>query len=93
MIKSFRDKETERIFRRSFSRRLPPNIQRAALRRLTFLHAAKDLSDLSMLPSNRLEPLSGDRQGQYSIRINDQWRICFEWIGQDAYNVEIVDYH
>lgn len=93
MIKSFRDKETEKIFHRSFSRRLPPNIQRAALRRLTFLHAAKALSDLSMLPSNRLEPLRGDREGHYSIRINNQWRICFEWIGQDAYNVEIVDYH
>lgn len=93
MIKSFRDKDTERIFRRSFARRLPPDIQRAALRRLTFLHAAKDLSDLLVPPSNRLEALSGDRQGQHSIRINDQWRICFEWIDRDAYNVEIVDYH
>jgi toxin HigB-1 len=93
MIKSFRDKETERIFRRSFSRRLPPDIQRAALRRLTFLHAAKELGDLLVPPSNRLEALSGERQGQYSIRINDQWRICFEWLGQDAYWVEIVDYH
>ena len=93
MIKSFRDKETERIFRRSFSRRLPPDIQRAALRRLTFLHAAKELGDLLVPPSNRLEALSGERKGQYSIRINDQWRICFEWLGQDAYWVEIVDYH
>ena len=93
MIKSFRDKETERIFRRSFSRRLPPDIQRAALRRLTFLHAAKELSDLLVPPSNHLEALSGERQGQYSIRINDQWRICFEWVDQDAYNVEIADYH
>ena len=93
MIKSFRDKETERIFRRSFSRRLPPDIQRAALRRLTFLHAAKELGDLLVPPSNRLEALSGERQGQYSIRINDQWRICFEWMDQDAYWVEIVDYH
>ena len=93
MIKSFRDKETERIFRRSFSRRLPPDIQRAALRRLTFLHAAKELGDLLVPPSNRLEALSGERQGQYSIRINDQWRICFEWMGQDAYWVEIVDTH
>jgi len=93
VIKSFRDKETERIFRRSFSRRLPPDIQRAALRRLTFLHAAKELGDLLVPPSNRLEALSGERQGQYSIRINDQWRICFEWLGQDAYWVEIVDYH
>ena len=93
MIKSFRDKETERIFHRSFSRRLPPDIQRVALRRLTFLHAAKELGDLLVPPSNRLEALSGERQGQYSIRINDQWRICFEWLGQDAYWVEIVDYH
>ena len=93
MIKSFRDKETEKIFNRSFSRRLPPDIQRAALRRLIYLHAAKDLRDLSTPPSLCLEPLSGDREGQYSIRINERWRICFEWIEQDAYNVEIVDYH
>ena len=93
MIKSFRDKETEKVFRRSFSRRLPPEIQRAALRRLTFIHAAKELDDLLAPPSNRLEALSGERQGQYSIRINDQWRICFEWLGQDAHGVEIVDYH
>ena len=67
--------------------------QRTALRRLTFLHAAKELGDLLVPPSNRLEALSGERQGQYSIRINDQWRICFEWMGQDAYWGEIVDYH
>lgn len=93
MIKSFRDKEAEKIFQRSFSRRLPPDIQRAALRRLTYLHAARELTDLLAPPANRLEALSGDRQGQYSIRINDQWRVCFEWVDQDAYNVEIVDYH
>ncbi len=93
MIKSFRDSDTERVFRRIFSRRLPHDIQRAALRRLVYLHAAKDLNDLRIPPSNRLEQLSGNREGQYSMRINDQWRICFEWIGQDAYNVEIVDYH
>lgn len=93
MIKSFRDKEAERIFQRSFSRRLPQDIQRAALRRLNYLHAARELSDLLAPPANRLEALSGDRQGQHSIRINDQWRICFEWIDNDAYNVEIVDYH
>jgi len=93
VIKSFRDKDAERIFNRSFSRHLPPDIQRTALRRLLYLHAAKDLRDLSTPASVRLEPLSGDRKGQYSIRINDQWRICFEWIDQDAYNVEIVDYH
>ena len=93
MIKSFRDRKAEKVFLRSFSRRLPQDIQRAALRRLNYLHAAQELNDLLMPPANRLEPLSGDRQGQYSIRINDQWRICFEWIDNDAYNVEIVDYH
>ena len=93
MIKSFRDSETERVFHRLFSRGLPHDIQRTALRRLSYLHAAKDLNDLLVPPSNRLERLTSAREGQYSIRINDQWRICFEWIGQDAYNVEIVDYH
>lgn len=93
MIKSFKDRETEKIFRRQFSRRLPQDIQRAALRRLTFLHAAKELNDLYLPPSNRLESLAGDRAGQYSIRINEQWRICFEWTENDAYHVEIVDYH
>ena len=93
MIKSFKEKEAERIFNRSFSRRLPPDIQRTALRRLLYLHAARDLGDLVTPSSLHLEPLSGDRQGQYSIRINDRWRVCFEWIDGDAYNVEIVDYH
>jgi len=93
VIKSFRDKEAERILNRSFSRRLPPDIQRTALRRLLYLHAARDLGDLSTPPSVRLESLSSDRKGQYSIRINDRWRIYFEWVDQDAYNVEIVDYH
>jgi proteic killer suppression protein len=93
MIKSFRDRETEKVFRRQFSRRLPRSIQRAALRRLTYLHAAKELADLLVPSSNRLEALSGDRVGQYSIRINDQWRVCFEWLESNAYNVEIVDYH
>ena len=78
---------------RTFSRKLPRNIQRTALRRLSYLHAAKDLRDLMEPPSNRLEKLGGDRQGQYSIRINDQWRVCFEWIDGDAYDVQIVDYH
>ena len=93
MIKLFRDKETEKVLQRTFSRRLPQDIRRAALRRLSYLHAARELDDLLAPPANRLEQLSGDRQGQYSIRINDQWRICFEWIDNDAYNVEIVDYH
>lgn len=92
MIKSFKDKETEKLFRRIFSRRLPQDIQRVALRRLSYLHSAREFNDLLSPPSNRLEKLHGDRQGQYSIRINDQWRICFEWDDKDAYNVEIVDY-
>ena len=93
MIKSFRDREAERIFHRSFSRKLPNDIQRAALRRLMLLHAATELVDLRSPPSNRLEKLAGDRSGQYSLRINDQWPVCFEWVDGDAYNVEIVDDH
>ncbi|RME51595.1 MAG: type II toxin-antitoxin system RelE/ParE family toxin [Caldilineae bacterium] len=93
MIKSFRNDETERIFRRQFSRRFPPDVQRIAYRKLIYLHAAKTLRDLLAPPSNRLEKLSGDRAGQYSIRVNRQWRICFEWNEGDAYNVELVDYH
>lgn len=93
MIKSFADKETEKIFDRTFSRSLPQNIQRTSYRKLAYLHSAKDLKDLMSPPSNRLEKLHGDRAEQYSIRVNDQWRICFDWIDGDAYNVEIVDYH
>lgn len=93
MIKSFKDRETEKVFHRQFSRRLPQDVQRAALRRLTYLHAAKELTDLFLPTSNHLEALIGERLGQYSIRINAQWRICFEWLENDAYNVEIVDYH
>ena len=93
MIKSFKDKETRKIFHRSFSRKLPHNIQRAALRRLSYLHAARNINDLRSPPANRLEKLSGEREGQYSIRINQQWRICFVWQDSDAYDVEIVDYH
>lgn len=93
MIKSFKDSETDKVFRRRFSRRLPQDVQRAALRRLTYLHTAKDINDLRSPPANRLEKLSGSREGQYSIRINDQWRICFVWLDGDAFDVEIVDYH
>ena len=93
MIKSFADKETEKLFNRLFSRRLPHDIQRIARRKLEILAGAETLQDLRIPPSNRLEKLSGDRKGQYSIRINDQWRICFEWRSGDAHNVEIVDYH
>jgi proteic killer suppression protein len=93
MIKSFKDRESEKVFRRQFSRKLPHDVQRAALRRLVYLHAAEQLADLQAPPSNRLEALMGDREGQYSIRINDQWRICFVWRDNNVYDVEIVDYH
>jgi toxin HigB-1 len=93
MIKSFADREAKKIFHQQFSRRLPTDIQHSALRKLLILDAAEALSDLSIPPSNRLEKLSGDRQNQYSIRINDRWRICFEWTDENAYGVEIVDYH
>ena len=93
MIKSFADKEAERIFNRDASRRFSPNIQRKARIKLEMLDAAEALQDLRVPPSNRLEKLSGDRQGQHSIRINNQWRICFVWQDGDAYRVEIVDYH
>ncbi len=93
MIKTFRDKETERIFERHFSKRIPPNIHQLAWRKLAILHATEQLNDLRVPPGNRLEKLSGDRAGQHSIRINDQWRICFEWREGNAYNVEIADYH
>ncbi len=93
MIRSFRDKETEKIFNRQRSRKLPSDIQPIALRKLRMLNRSQSLQDLRVPPSNRLEKLSGDREDQYSIRINKQWRICFIWQNRDAYNVEIVDYH
>ncbi|MGD2048035.1 MAG: type II toxin-antitoxin system RelE/ParE family toxin [Chloroflexota bacterium] len=93
MIRSFRDKETEKIFRRQRSRKLPHTIQQTALRKLRMLNRSKTLQDLRVPPANRLEKLSGDRAGQYSIRINEQWRICFVWRDGDAYDVEITDYH
>jgi len=93
MIRSFRDKETERVFLREGCRRLPRDLQRAALRKLLVLDAAGALRDLRIPPGNRLERLSGDREGQHSIRINDRWRICFRWCDGDAHEVEIVDYH
>jgi len=93
VIKSFKSKETEKIFNRERSRRLPPGIQQVALRKLRMLNRAMTLEDLRIPPANRLEKLTGDRAGQYSIRINDQWRICFEWRDRDAFNVEITDYH
>jgi proteic killer suppression protein len=93
VIRNFRDKETERVFDRERKTKLAPTLQRAALRKLLMLDAAESLDDLRVPPGNRLEKLSADRAGQYSIRINDQWRICFEWSDGDAYEVEIVDYH
>ena len=93
MIRTFKDQETERIFARQRSRRLPQDMQQIALRKLRMLNRATTLNDLRVPPANRLEKLSGDRMGQYSIRINDQWRICFQWQDSDAYEVEIVDYH
>ncbi len=93
MIKSFADPETEKIFRGSLSRKLPPDIQRTARRKLLYLDEADVLQDLLAPPGNRLEALKGDRAGQHSIRINDQWRICFVWKQPHAYDVGITDYH
>ena len=93
MIRSFKSKEAEKIFNRERSLKLPSGIQQVALRKLRMLNRAVTLQDLRVPPANRLEKLTGDRVGQYSIRINDQWRICFEWIEGNAENVEIVDYH
>jgi proteic killer suppression protein len=92
VIQSFRSAETERIFLRQPSRKFR-SVERAALRKLDVLNAADDLRVLATLPGNRLEKLRGDREGQYSIRINDQWRICFVWRDGNAYGVEIADYH
>lgn len=93
MIRSFREAHTESVFRRTRSRVLPERIQRAAYRKLLILDAAETLADLRIPPGNRLEKLKGRRTGQHSIRINDQWRVCFRWQRGDAYDVEIVDYH
>ena len=93
MIKTFADKETQKIFSRKISRKLPQNIQRKGRMKLEILDAADFLDDLRVPPGNRLEQLSGDRKGQHSIRINQQWRICFHWQSGDVYDVEIVDYH
>jgi len=93
MIVSFRDTETARIWRGERSRRLPSNIQNVALRKLRLLNRSRDLNDLRVPPGNRLEALKADRSGQHSIRINDQWRICFIWTAGGPKDVEIVDYH
>ena len=93
MIRSFADDETEKIFRGEVSKKLPPDIQRTARRKLIYLDEADILRDLMAPPGNRLEALKGNRSGQYSIRVNDQWRICFRWDQPDAHRVEITDYH
>ncbi len=93
MIRSYRNKDTQAVAERRRVSKFPEDIQRRAQRKLTMLNNATNVNDLRALPGNRLEFLSGDRGGQYSIRINAQWRICFSWSEGDAYQVEIVDYH
>jgi proteic killer suppression protein len=93
MIQTFKCKETEKIFQRTFSKKLPQNIQSTAYKKLLMLDAAIDVDDLRIPPANRLEKLTGDRAGQYSIRINRQYRICFVWESGRAFDVEIVDCH
>ncbi len=91
MIQTFADKETQQVFVSGKSKRLPPDLIRRAIRRLEYIHLANTLNDLRVPPSNRLHALKGDREGQHSISINEQWRICFRFIDGDAYDVEIAD--
>jgi proteic killer suppression protein len=93
MIKTFGDKETQQVFVNGKSKRLPPDLIRRAIRRLEYIHWATNVNDLRVPPSNRLHALKGNREGQYSISINNQWRICFRFIEGDAFDVEITDYH
>jgi toxin HigB-1 len=93
VIKGFADKETEKLWNRVRSKAVPASLQRGALRKLTQLNNAEHLNDLRVPPGNRLEKLSGERAGQYSIRINDRYRVCFVWKDGDAHDVEVVDYH
>lgn len=93
MIKTFADRHTESLYETGRSGRLPPDIVRRAMRKLEYVDLATCLNDLRVPPGNRLHALEGDRQGQYSISINDQWRICFRFVDADAYDVEIIDYH
>jgi proteic killer suppression protein len=93
VIRTFRDRDTERLFHREPVRKWSEALQRIGLRKLLMLDAATRLDDLRVPPANRLEKLAGRRAGQYSIRVNDQWRVCFRWSEGDAYDVEIVDYH
>ena len=93
MIKTFKSDETQKIYQRQRSRKLPSDIQQIALRKLRMINNSVSINDLRVPPANHLEKLSGNRAGQWRIRINDQWRVCFRWEGSDAYDVEIVDYH
>jgi proteic killer suppression protein len=93
VIKNFKDDETQKIYQRQRSRKLPTDIQQVALRKLRMINNSISINDLRVPPANRLEKLSGNRAGQWSIRINDQWRVCFRWEGSDALDVEITDYH
>ncbi|GGB45761.1 plasmid maintenance system killer protein [Flexivirga endophytica] len=93
MIRSFADRDTERVWRRESAKRVDPRIHKVANRRLRLLDAATSLDALRVPPGNRLEALKGDRSGQHSIRINDQWRICFHWTDAGPEDVQIVDYH
>jgi len=93
MIETFASEETEKIYNCERSRKLPVDIQRVARRKLVYLNDAENLRDIRAVPGNRFEELKGNRAGQFSIRINDQWRICFNWVANNARNVEIVDYH
>jgi proteic killer suppression protein len=93
VIQSFADRDSERLFRREFVRRFPGQLQRLMLRKLALVDAAEQLEDLRVPPGNRLEKLKGDRAGQHSIRVNDQWRICFRWKNGNAFDVVVIDYH
>jgi proteic killer suppression protein len=93
VIQTFSDRDTERLFHREPVRRFPAELQRAMLRKLVLVDAAEQLEDLRVPPGNRLEKLKGDRAGQHSIRVNDQWRICFRWKDGNAFDVAVVDYH
>ena len=93
MIRSFRNKDTERLWNRRHVKRLSPELTRLAYNKLVLINAAESINDLRIPPGNRLEKLTGDRAGQYSVRVNNQWRICFTWSSSGAGNVELVDYH
>ena len=93
MIRSFRGKDTEAIWHRRYVKKLSPELSRLTYNKLVLINAAESINDLRVPPGSRLEKLSGNRAGQYSVRVNDQWRICFRWVEPDAFDVEIVNYH